>query len=356
MALTVRSKQCQLPNSQGPLFENGEGFEDLLNFGFDFSDGHFGETVEFRSNTSSETYSGTLCFFKIGFIFFIDLYVIILYNVDQDIESLPSSKGSCQSVTKRKKMRVKKSEKKGNGSKLDMSSVIMHQNITGLLPEEFSTSKLKKAPNLSRKFRGLKLYAFPSFDKCDSLLFFPSSMSRHLNSGDYHGLSSLMAQHLHRNCQVRISPTGNYRINALAFIKMFEIMNEAHPDSVLCVHTTKVVDNTINARMYFKFTDSQVINRSMALSVSDPTFHPMFAQQRSARFRDNMNLVNKSDTEKAALNAIVDSDVDLLVYGKVDLRLCFEDATKKVTDIDFMCEFTSLSTTQISAMMAGDEI
>lgn len=281
--------------------------------------------------------------------------------VDKDGDSIVSvasssnrSAGSGRSTeSARKKSQVKKTTKTKNGGKLDQSLVLRSKSPT--CPDLLPVPTASKAPNLSRKFRDLKLYAFPSFDKCDSLVFFPSTMSRHLNSGDYSSLAQLMAAHLHRQCAVRISPTGNYRINAATFIKMFEVMNEAHPDSVLCVHTTKVVENVINARMYFKFTDSQIINQSMARRLTDETFNPMFARPRSDRFKDNMNLTSKSSAERAAINAIVDSDVDLVVYGKVDLRLIF-DGAKKVTDIDFMCEFTSLSTTQVSALMDGEEI
>jgi hypothetical protein len=246
----------------------------------------------------------------------------------------------------------KSSKKKICGSKLDQSLIVKHSGPNIAIEEATNPNR---APNLSRKFRDLKLYAFPSFDKCDSLVFFPSSMSRHLNSGNYQGLCQLMSAHLHKNCSVRISPKGNARISAPMFVKMFEIMNDAHPDSVLCVHTTKVIDNAIHARMYFKFTDCPVINNSLAHTISDATFKPMFARQRSDRFKDNMNLTFKTEAEKEALNAIVDSDVDLVVYGKADFRLCF-DVNKKVTDIDFLCEFTSLSTTQVKAMLAGEEI
>jgi hypothetical protein len=255
-----------------------------------------------------------------------------------------------QSQAHTKLISVKKSTKKKNGGKVGYN--LAEQAHNKLLPQPTNPNK---APNLSRKLRGLKLYAFPSFDKCDSLVFFPNSMSRYLNSGDYYSLGQLMASHLHRNCAVRISPNGNPRISALMFIKMFEVMNEAHPDSVLCVHTTKVIENSIHARMYFKFTDSQVINASMANRTTGDMFQSMFALPRSDRFRDNMNFTAKTSEERVAITQIVDSNVDLVVYGKVDFRLCFDDC-KKVTDIDFMCEFTSLSTTQICALGADEQL
>lgn len=248
----------------------------------------------------------------------------------------------------RTKTTVKKSVRRKDGGKLENTMVAK----TAADPQPVNPNR---APNLSRKFRGLKLYAFPSFDKCDSLVFFPNSMSRYLNSGDYQGLGQLMGAHFHRSCMVRISPLVNVRITAGMFYKMFELMNEAHPDSVLIVHTTKVVENSIQARMYFKFTDSQIINRSMARRVTDEVFNPLFTRPRSDMFKDNMNLQKKSDAEKNALVAIVDSEVDLVVYGKIDFRLCFDDS-KKVTNVDFLCEFTSLSTAQVAALGSGEDL
>ncbi len=197
------------------------------------------------------------------------------------------------------------------------------------------------------------MYAFPSFDKCDSLLFFPQSMSRHLNSGDYRSLVQLMNAHLHRSCTVRITPDERFVLPPIMFVKMFEVMNDAHPDSVLCVHTTKVIENELKAKMYFKFTDSHIINKSLANIVKDEPLKPLLIQDRSERFKDNLNLAAKSEEEKQQLIQIVDSNVDLIVYGRIDLKLTF-DTAKKIVGIDFLCEFTSLSTTEIGREM--DEI
>lgn len=198
---------------------------------------------------------------------------------------------------------------------------------------------------MSRKFRD-KLYAFPSFDKCDSLLFFPQSMSRHLNSGDYRSLVRLMNAHLHRDCDVRLLSNGMFNLPPPMFVKMLELMNVAHPDSMLCVHTTKVVENEIAAKMYFKFTDSQTINQSLARTVSNDPLIPLFIQSRSDRFKESLNLEDKTEQERQQLNAIVDSEVDLIVYGRIDFKLRF-DSSKKVVGIDFFPEFTSLTTTEI---------
>jgi hypothetical protein len=245
---------------------------------------------------------------------------------------------------KRAKPTVRKSAKKSRGSKFDE---VVPSAVT--LP---ATTNKWGAPNMSRKFRDMKLYVFPSFDRCDSLLFFPSTMARCLNTGDMRSLAQLMHAHLDKTCAIRMSPKHNFPVNGLAFLRLFEIMNDAHPDSIMCVHTTKVVENEIRATMYFKLTDCQTIYKSVAGTVRDPIFVPMFKQQRSARFIDNMDLTFKSDEEQSQLCAVVDSGVDLLVYGRVELSLRYDGTSKKVKEIDFMGQYTQLATTKIAA---GDD-
>ena len=87
--------------------------------------------------------------------------------------------------------------------------------------------------------------------------------------------------------------------------------------------------------------------------MKDEPLKPLLIQDRSERFKDNLNLAAKSEEEKQQLIQIVDSNVDLIVYGRIDLKLTF-DTAKKIVGIDFLCEFTSLSTTEIGREM--DEI
>jgi hypothetical protein len=50
-------------------------------------------------------------------------------------------------------------------------------------------------PTMSRKRKAQQLFVFPSFDKCDSLVFFPSSFARCVNSYDMKELGKLFASH-----------------------------------------------------------------------------------------------------------------------------------------------------------------
>jgi len=304
----------------------GHDEAEMLSFGFDFSDW---DTPSNSSNRHSYTDN----------------------TDDASILTSSSATGSLSHSAKprkaqqKKEPKVKKASVRKTGSKLEKEELISTSSSHDSLEDAEPTKKW--APNLSRKFRDLKLYAFPSFDKCDSLLFFPHSMSRHLNSGDYRSLVRLLNAHLHKDCMVNMSPNGNLTLPPGVFVKMFELMNEAHPDSVLCVHTTKVVENVLNAQMYFKFTDSHVINRSLVGTVQENDLIPLFIQKRSERFKESIDMTNRSEQEIQQLASIVDSEVDLVVYGKVNFKLTF-DGSKRVTGIDFMPEFTSMNTTQIN--------
>jgi hypothetical protein len=113
-----------------------------------------------------------------------------------------------------------------------------------------------RSPNMSKKIGGTKLYPFPSFDKCDSLLFFPSTFSSCVNSADLSSLEKLLRQRTDKNCTFHAC---GKEMDLDAYIGMFEMMNEMHPDSVTCVHQTKVVENQIRVTFYFKYTENKFL-------------------------------------------------------------------------------------------------
>lgn len=193
--------------------------------------------------------------------------------------------------------------------------------------------------------RSMKLFVFPDFDKCDALLYFPTTMSRHLNSGDFDAFTRLVNSHCHKNCDFVLpvfSKTPS-RFSSARFLDLFQLMNELHPDSVMCCYSTKVVENEIQARLYFKLTDSIVLNDAMSRTVTDPVFAGILMRERNEKFREELQVYQKSEHEQRQISELLESGEDLTVYGQVDLGLQFDDTTKKVTGLKFFAKFTSLS-------------
>jgi hypothetical protein len=183
---------------------------------------------------------------------------------------------------------------------------------------------------LSRRARATKLFVFPSFDKCDALLYFPSTMSRYLNSGDLDRLGVLFDTHLDKKCQV-IAPC-DVAVDVGLCMKFFETESLWQADFVSCVHSTKVVEDEIISTVYFKFTDNQFIYNSVAGSVKEEAFKPVFCvdKLRSERFEAALKLNYLSEQEQDRVRSVLNSDVDVEVYGSVVFKLKIDSSRNKI--------------------------
>ena len=203
------------------------------------------------------------------------------------------------------------------------------------------------APNMSRRRKDFTLYAFPNFNKCDALLYFPSTMARHLNSGDNSSLSELFAAHFHKNCVAELYCGSAMQLGTAKLLDLFELANDLHPDSMMCMHSTKVVENEIRATLYFKSTECHVIYESMKRTVVDPAFARMFTGSRAQQLKESINHCNSiSEEEQLAIFSLAESNADYIVYGQLDLRLLFDD-TKRVVNVKFTPTLTSVIQVQI---------
>jgi len=207
---------------------------------------------------------------------------------------------------------------------------------------ELDNINLVTAPNMSRRIKDLTFYSFPNFNKCDALLYFPSTMARHLNTGDFPSLLELLNTHLHKNCSVHLLSGRTTSLNPGQFVNLFELANEFYPDSVMCMHSTKVVDNEIRAKLYFKFTDNKAIYESLIRRITGTAFAPHFLPIRSLQMKEAFNVHNMSEEGMSSLCTLLDSDCDVVVYGSVDLHLSFDETTKRVMDVKFISELSSV--------------
>lgn len=204
-------------------------------------------------------------------------------------------------------------------------------------------------PNVSRrKPQANVLYAFPNFDKSDALLYFPNSLSKHINSGDFAAVDKLLRNHMDKQCSVSIFDCI-YNMNAQSMVQMCEIMHELRPDFIMCVHSTKVVDNQIRASAYMKFTDVRRIYDSVASSVTDPLFTPLFSQKRDEKLRNGLKVGSpkRTEAEEQRLISLVEADADILLFAAMDIVVTFDGVTKKIVGLDFIGRVTSIETVDI---------
>jgi hypothetical protein len=206
--------------------------------------------------------------------------------------------------------------------------------------EELPTGPKQKC--VRRKPLKNVLYAFPPFDKCDSLLYLPISMTRYLNNADFPKLARLLNSHLDKNCEIVINPKFPV-CNAQMLIKIYELMDELQPDRIMCVHSTKVVENQICATIYKKFTACKTIFNSVART-SRKTDCPVLCDIRSA-----MKCPQKhpSPVKTDELHRLLLAEENVTVYSRADLVITFDDVTKKVVQLRCTPMLTSMHANNI---------
>lgn len=189
-----------------------------------------------------------------------------------------------------------------------------------------------KAPNMSRRVERAALCAFPTFDKCDSLVFLPVSMARMMNTADVDGLRSLLSSHIHKDFTI------NYKGMHLTldpYIQIQDILNQTSPDATCCVHDTKVVDNTIRALLFTKYTENKLIYETAA-PVYERVFPIVFSTvSREDRWKKKLTNSRVPEQDRPRLTELASTEAELVVYANVEWVIKFDPDTRKVTHLDF---------------------
>lgn len=198
-------------------------------------------------------------------------------------------------------------------------------------------------PNMSRRSPSNVLLVFPNFDKCDSLLYFPSTMTKHMNSGDIDAISKLLSSHLDKDCIIKFSCGIDYEVSQKTFMRLIDISDDLEPDRIMCVHSTKVIENQIKATVYMKLTDSQELYNLMSgVLQNEPDLSTVCVADRAGRFSLYAKDTSLTDHKKQELLMYSNSCADLLLYIQCDMIMTFDDFTKKVVDIGFTYILTSV--------------
>lgn len=206
-----------------------------------------------------------------------------------------------------------------------------------------AVKKLCLAGSVTKCSQRTPLYVFPHFDKCDSLLFFPSALARHLNCDDMHAAKKLVITHLTDDCDIRIDICPGRRFDVKTLLKVTQLQNELQPDRIMCVHSTKVIENQIRSTVYFKFTECKSITEGVERENEDPQLQDcVFHTERSDRLKKRVFEAGLSEQETQRQCALIDTNQDLLIYVTLDFVITFDDLTKKVTNLDMSGRLTSM--------------
>jgi len=186
------------------------------------------------------------------------------------------------------------------------------------------------------------LYAFPSFDRSDALIYLPTSLSRHLNSGDLKQVSKLLTSHLDKNCMINMSFLEPGALNVKYLIKAYEILSDMHPDMISCATNIVVAGNKIKATLHAKFTDVKMIHDYIRATVTDPVFAPIFQKDRIEGMREELEKDGRPPEEVDHFLSMASTGEDLLVYVNMSLEMTIDDLTKKVSEFTMSGRMTSM--------------
>ena len=201
-------------------------------------------------------------------------------------------------------------------------------------------------PNMSRRTQTNVLVAFPAFDKCDSLVYFPTTLIRHLNTSDIDAATKLLNKYMHKRCTIMLQGKQPTDMSLLNFTKMMTVTDDLEPDRIMCVRSTKVVENKIMATIYAKVTDIQPLYTN--LSRTSSVLHEEGIQNMGI-FPDRLRrfqyyAAESSHSEQVAQDLIAYSqqDEDVLIYMRVDFSMTIDDVSKKIVHFTHSMQLSSV--------------
>lgn len=233
-------------------------------------------------------------------------------------------------------------ESADNGVKmLSMASTFEHKNDaesgteTKVAKRKRSLGRRRRSdavvPNMSRRAKHSILVAFPSFDKCDSLIFFASTLSRLSNSGDMTGVNNLFRSRFARGCHLTFMGRKFDLVGCEQLFKMFE---EMYPDYLECVSDTKVDGRTIVSTTVSKCTSSNTLYKAILPQLGGTQLQAMLPASRGTYLR-NFQFIDEATREAFVQSDLPDSDLDFIIYGTMQLTTTVDATRGKITHLEF---------------------
>jgi len=119
------------------------------------------------------------------------------------------------------------------------------------------------------------------------------------------------------------------------YLQINEFLVEANPDQISCVHDTRVIDNTIRASLFTKYTENKTIYETAAQSIKQQ-FPTIFTSlSRKERWTKKLMSSRISVADRQLVCELADTDVDLVVYANMEWVLTFDPDTRRITHMDF---------------------
>jgi len=179
---------------------------------------------------------------------------------------------------------------------------------------------------------------FPKYDNCKSLLLFPSIFTSCLNSGDFGSLSKLIKSRTDKHCHIDLF---GHQMTVDTAVRVFELLDELHPDSVYTLQGHKHAGDSIDAAIHFKYTSSRSIIRSIKSSIQDQQNLILCPEPQSNPSCLIDYFASKPAENQVALLTQIYTAEELLVRGLALMTMQIDSHTKKITQLVITCHFSS---------------
>ena len=262
------------------------------------------------------------------------IFSVPKFNNHTASSSITSSKDA-----KPKCVKTQKKSKLSTTDTITTAPAITNNNmnvsyVQGTLSKSNSTTPSRSS------HQQLQLFSVPSFNKSDSVVYFPSAFTRLINSNDFDELSKLFKSKMHLNCNVNMRGL-DLKPNRQNLSDLFAFTLDLFPDTVMCFDSTTIIENEIRAVIYRKYTDVKAIKDGLLRTVKNPLHTTVL---HAFTNREKLLTCGISTVEeRESIQETINSTDNLAVFLRIEMILTLDKYSKKIINFEFIPSVASVT-------------
>lgn len=170
-------------------------------------------------------------------------------------------------------------------------------------------------------------------EKFNSVLNFPQSIASLYNSWDFDGLRKLLETHADMSCFRTKFDEWNLEMDGYeALLAYCNCLVVSKPDSLMLFEKSKSLQNLVEARLSYSYTDSVYLHDCISRSnVNKDIIVGNITSNRIDRLLKKCDITNKNCDLKEMFR-LVNTEEDLTITGAIIMKLVVNSDTRKVTE------------------------
>ena len=174
-------------------------------------------------------------------------------------------------------------------------------------------------------------------------MYFPSSMARMINSEDAQAFATLLRRHCSAHCELLISRKLQMKLPLAKHVNLFSVTTALQAASVYTMQSTKIMGNQVHAVLHYQYTDLPQMHEYAKSYVTDPLLKLLFVTKtRSEMLKRRYPIATLSKANQKKVLALIETNDTIEVHGTLDLILTFDNASRKITQLEYYTANTSI--------------